>query len=74
MFETIRLAAREYPCSYGNDKILPSERYIDQVIPPWQLIVDDVDDEGRPVGSPSGEWTHNRFHASCRNRVEYGDM
>lgn len=74
MMEKVMVAKQEHLCTYGNDPILPGERYIDEVIPPWQIIVDDVDDDGRPIGSPNGEWTHNRFHATCRNRIEFGDI
>jgi len=60
-----RVAAKEHPCTGCHNKIEPGQRYVDIVLPPWAMIYDDVDDEGRPVGSPSGEWSHSRWHSAC---------
>jgi hypothetical protein len=69
-----RRARKPWRCAFGaNCTIQPGERYVDEVMPPWTEIVDDVDDEGRPCGSePLGTWVHERFHAACYGAMVYG--
>lgn len=60
---TDRVARKEHHCIRG-DTIEPGEHYADEAYPPWTQIADDVDDDGRPVGGPSGIWWHDRMHLS----------
>jgi hypothetical protein len=62
-FTKVRTARVEHDCHPGC-VIKPGERYVDEVIPPWVLVQDDVDDEGRPRGCPNGEWTRFARHAT----------
>jgi len=70
--QVMRTAGREWPCAYGKAPIKPGERYVDEVMTPWERVVVDVDDDGRPLAEPSGQWTHVRYHPGCRVAAEYG--
>ena len=62
----VRKARKERPCASCEHPIEPGQRYVHIVWAfPWTLIADDVDDEGRPVGSPAGEWIVSNVHHSC---------
>lgn len=63
-----RTARREWPCAYGRDTILPGERYVDEVHPPWTLVYDDPDSAGEPLGT----WQHDRYHDRCLGELMYG--
>ena len=65
VFIRIRKARKPRACG-PQCMIRPGQEYVEQVIAPWVLVADDVDDEGRPIGSPNGEWTKIAFH-------RYGD-
>lgn len=66
MFHEVRRAKKQHKCSYGtNCTIEPGDIYCDDIITPWDMIADDVDDEGRTISSPSEGWEHNRYHQKC---------
>lgn len=65
MIVKVRTARVEHDCNLAMGCVIhPGERYVDSVIPPWVLVADDVDDEGRSVGAPCGEWYRSRYHAN----------
>lgn len=41
--------------------ILPGEQYEKITVFPWTTVIDDVDDEGRPSGSPAGQFITERY-------------
>jgi len=64
----IRTARKVHRCeAYAREPhdILPGERYIDEVLAPWTIVADDVDDDGRTIGAPHGSWEHFRRHLHC---------
>ena len=52
-------------CKREGRMISPGESYMKITTKPWTLIADDVDEDGRTVGSPAGEWSHMNFHLMC---------
>lgn len=64
--EIARPVARiPHTCECG-DTIEVGERYLRVVWAyPWTMIADDVDDEGRPLGSPASEWIVSLLHDRC---------
>lgn len=75
-FYETQKAAKPRPCGYSRSTncggIKTGEYYEREAVPPWVPIIDDVDDEGRPVGSPSGEWQVVAYHSACRDEIEGG--
>lgn len=66
----IRTARKEHPCAARKGcTILPGEKYVDQVTAPWTMIIDDVDDDGRPRGDILGHWERSRYH---EHRIRFG--
>lgn len=64
------VAAKEHRCAGGcAAAILPGQQYVDEVAPPWTLVIDDPDDHR---GAPLGEWAHTRFHNVCFDERMYG--
>lgn len=57
----VTTARKPHQCQ-RNCIIRPGQQYIETVIPPWAMIADDVDEEGRTIGSRNGEWTRTAFH------------
>lgn len=58
-----RIARKEHPCTTKKGcTIKPGEAYVDYVIAPWTMIVDDVNDDGQPTGDLSGKWERFRYH------------
>lgn len=66
-------ARKAYPCAFNrHHQILPGEMYSKETVTPWDLIADDVDDEGRAMASRSNEWGVMRYHLRCRQDAESG--
>jgi hypothetical protein len=62
----VHVSRKERPCDTCPEPILPGQRYVHVVWTfPWTLVADDVDDEGRAIGSPAGEWATANVHHSC---------
>lgn len=61
-----RTARKKHPCAFGSHSINPGDHYVDEVLAPWTMIGDDLDDEGRTVYSRHDRWDHVRYHMSCR--------
>lgn len=60
------VARTEKECAACPEPILPGQRYAHIVWTfPWTQIADDVDDEGRAIGSPAGEWLTSNTHHDC---------
>lgn len=67
----VRTARKQRECDSCDDPIEVGQRYVHVVWNfPWTMIADDVDDEGRVVGSPAGEWTTVDIHHNCVKEAE----
>lgn len=69
---SVRTAAKEHKCVGCPEPITPGTRYYDVVTAPWAIMIDDVDDDGRPIGSRLDTWEHDRFHSECYDRMMLG--
>lgn len=59
----ILTARKTHPCSRHRDcEIKPGHVYIRQTVAPWVMVADDVDEEGRTIGSRNGEWSVSKWH------------
>lgn len=67
-----RTARKGHRCTYAPHDILPGERYIEEVAPPWLRVAIDVDDDGRSIVEPLGSWETLHYHAACQMEREYG--
>lgn len=66
VYYAIRTSAKQRPCDGCEHDIVPGQKYLHIVWNfPWTLIADDVDDEGRTIGSPAGEFTTSNVHRDC---------
>lgn len=69
----IRTAKKEHNCFYKSGcTIKPGDRYAEESLPPWAMIADDVDEEGRSIASPLGHWEHIYYHMVCFDEAMYG--
>lgn len=60
---TIQTARKTHSCSHRPYcQIRPGQVYIRQSVAPWTMIADDVDEEGRTIGAPNGEWSIAKYH------------
>lgn len=58
-----RRARTPHPCNrHRNCQIRPGQQYIRQTVAPWVMVADDVDDEGRTIGSRNNEWSVSSWH------------
>ena len=71
METVVRTAKKEHKCAYKQHMILPGETYIEETLPPWQMMAVDVDDDNRTIAEPLGHWEHWRFHGQCRDELMY---
>lgn len=62
----VHRANREHKCNKCHQSIQPGQYYARIVsYAPWTMLLDDVDGDGRPIGSPAGEWGISKCHVDC---------